>query len=62
MRTIFTSIILLFVVFNTSDIFGVDNHTIHEAALHGNLELMKQLKDQGADVNAKHDNGETLMH
>jgi ankyrin repeat protein len=36
--------------------------SIHKAAVRGNIEAVKQHLDDGADVNAKNDNGETPLH
>ena len=62
MRMFFASITLLLVTFNVSSVFGVDNKAMHEAAAEGNLELMKQLKEQGADVNVVNKYLWTPMH
>lgn len=34
---------------------------IHDAALEGNLDRVKELVEQGADVNAKNENGDAVM-
>ena len=59
MRMILASVMLSFVICNVLDVFSADNAAMLNAARDDNFELMKQLKDQGADVNARDDNGMT---
>jgi len=51
---------LSFVVCNVPSVFGADNNAMRKAVQEGNLELMKQLKEQGVDVNAISNDGTPL--
>ena len=55
-----TRCVIIVMLLTSVNVFCID--AIHKAAMVGDLELMKQLKEQGADINAKTNNDMTPIH